>query len=247
MQPILFRTPWFFVFGYTVALGFGVAVGAGVIGWLQRRPLPAGWLDSWLVLVVGGTLGGRLGFWVANWGYFQERPSELWQPWRGGFGYHAALLGAAVALWGWQQWRQRPLLPLLNTFAAGLALLSAFGWLACWLEGCAYGAETTLGWLAADLPDAFGVFAVRYRTQLLGAAYSLLAFGVIFWWQRRRGVRGAFALVLLLLSLGHGAVGLLRGDEAPMLMNVRLDLWLDGMMVLIGAILLQYEDDLSHS
>ena len=35
-------------------------------------------------------------------------------------------------------------------------------------EGCAYGRETTLGWLAADLPDSFGVYAVRYRRSFWG-------------------------------------------------------------------------------
>ena len=39
-----------------------------------------------------GLIGGRIGFVWLEWGYFQERPYEIFQFAHGGLTYHGALL-----------------------------------------------------------------------------------------------------------------------------------------------------------
>lgn len=241
MKPILLRTPWFFVYGYTTALAVGILAGLAFTAWRERRYAPPEWLDLWLTVTVTAVFGGRLGFLAANVGYFQERPSELWQIWRGGFNYHAALLAGLLGVWIFCRWRNRPFSNTLHMLAPAWVLAGGFGWLACWLEGCAYGAPAAhtgaAGWLVAELPDAFGVFAMRYRTQALGMIWHALLFVLI--WRRTAG----FWWALLAVSLGHGLIGLLRGDEAVYLAGLRLDLWLNLLLVLIAALLLKYGPD----
>ncbi|MCP4358743.1 MAG: hypothetical protein GY796_12055, partial [Chloroflexi bacterium] len=137
------------------------------------------WVDGWLIIMVFAWLGARSGFVAANWEYYQLRPSEIWLLWDGGLSYHGALLGGCIGLGLWCIWGKRPWFPYAAQFAPALALISAFGWAACWFDGCAYGLPTTLGPLAADLPDEFGVFAVRYQTQLLGIILSLGVFTAV--------------------------------------------------------------------
>jgi prolipoprotein diacylglyceryltransferase len=108
-----------------------------------------------------------------------------------------------------------------------LALASFFGWAACWYEGCAYGRETVLGPLAADLPDAYGVFALRYQSQLVGGLLSLLAALLLVWRQQRRPGGRNFWLALLLISASRALVSLLRGDAAPLVGGYRLDTLLE--------------------
>ncbi|MCB0007570.1 MAG: hypothetical protein KDE04_13990, partial [Anaerolineales bacterium] len=116
--------------------------------------------------------------------------------------------------------------PLLSTLALPLALAWSGGWLACYLEGCAYGAPTTLSPLAADLPDSFGVFALRYQTQLLGLAGALLTLTLLYLWQRRAGRQPRqFWLTLALLSAQQLLLLPWRGDPAPILLGWRLDGW----------------------
>jgi prolipoprotein diacylglyceryltransferase len=93
----------------------------------------------------------------------------------------------------------------------------AFGWLGALLTGSAYGLEASgyappLSWLAADLPDIYGVRAERFLTQPFMIAWSLALWGLL-WRGYQRMPRGTvFALYLLLYALGDLTIAFLRGD-----------------------------------
>jgi phosphatidylglycerol:prolipoprotein diacylglycerol transferase len=242
VHPILGRYGPFFLYSYTAIMGLGLAAAVGLTHRLApRRPAAAGWLDALLAGLVGAVIGGRIGYVAAHWDYFRAEPDEIGLVWAGGLGYHGALAGGLLGLWLWSRWRGRSFVAIAGLVAPGLALAHAFGWLACWFEGCAYGREAALGLLAADLPDSYGVYAVRYQTQVIGLGLSLAAFAVVMWRWSRLAAGPAFALTLLLLSAGRAAVSLLRGDEALMIGAVRLETAIEGalalgaMEVLLGA------------
>jgi phosphatidylglycerol:prolipoprotein diacylglycerol transferase len=122
---------------------------------------------------------------------------------------------------------------LADAIAPGMALGGAFSWLGCLLAGCAYGAEAggyapPLSWLAADLPDIYGVEEMRFVTQPLMIAWCLLLWALL-WGLRRRLRRGsAFGLYLLLYALADFGVAFLRGDG-----TWRLGLWLSQWFSLV--------------
>lgn len=247
MEPIVGRVGPFLIYGYTAVLASSIALALALTHWLTRRTqafaaIP-GWIDGVLAALVGAFLVGHAGFVAGEWAYFAERPSQIWQVWRGGFSFHGALLGGVAGLWVWTVVGQkRPFAAYANLLAPALALVNAGGWLACWMEGCAYGRETVYtgqwwhDWLAADLPDTLGLFALRYQTQLLGAALGLLALLLALTTIKREKVGGLFWLVLLLISISHLLVSLLRGDPAPQLAGARLDTWLNAWLALISVI-----------
>jgi prolipoprotein diacylglyceryltransferase len=116
----------------------------------------------------------------------------------------------------------------------GFVLAHLFGWAACWLEGCAFGRETTVGWLAADLPDTFGVFAVRYQSQLLGFGLTFIVF-ILALWLRNRLKDSLFVwLMLALASAAYGVVTLFRGDPVPLVGSFRLDTLLSAGLLLVS-------------
>jgi phosphatidylglycerol:prolipoprotein diacylglycerol transferase len=239
VYPILGRYGPFFLYSYTVIMGLGLAAAAGLSHRLApRRPAAAGWPDGLLAALVGAIVGGRIGYVVANWGYFSAEPDEIGLVWAGGLGYHGALVGGLLGLWLWSRRRGRSFVAVAGLLAPGLVLAHAFGWLACWFEGCAYGREAALGLLAADLPDGYGVFAVRYQTQLIGLGLSLAALIVVLWRWPRLAAGQAFALALLLVSAGRAVVSLLRGDAALMIGAARLDTVIDGALALGAVVLL---------
>ena len=162
MHPILARLGPFFIYSYTAVFAIGLLLSWGITHQSARQQPTRHWQDAALVTLLAGWLGARLGFVRLNWDYFAERPSELFQLWQGGLTAYGGLVGGLLGLGVWCWWRKRPFLPYATLFSPALLLLIATGWAACWFEGCAYGAETTLGPLAANLPDTFGVFAVRY-------------------------------------------------------------------------------------
>lgn len=242
MYPILGRYGPFFLYSFTVLLGIGIGAGIALTAWKSRQVVVDGWLDALIASLLAGLTGARIGFVVAHWEYFQVRPSEMWQIWRGGLSYHGALFAGIFGLWVWSRWRRQRFLPFADLFAPALALATAIGWLACWFEGCAFGREAPINLLSGDLPDTFGIFAVRYQTQLLGLIISLFMFLLLLWVGRHPGSAALFWLALFGLSLGRLVVASMRGDTVPQIAGIRLEFFLDGAVALGSLILLQYQN-----
>ncbi|MBK8905899.1 MAG: prolipoprotein diacylglyceryl transferase [Anaerolineaceae bacterium] len=237
----------FFVYGYTAVFAAGLLLTWGFTRQQAGRTMlpnwpgdALAWPDAALATLLTGWVGARLGFIWVNWGYFAERPSELMRLWQGGQTAYGALIGGLVGLGLWCWWQKRPFLPSAAFFSPALLLLIITGWAACWVEGCAYGRQTFLGPFSANLPDQYGVFAVRYQTQLLGVGLNLLALAFVLFWQKRWGYGRLFPLTLLLANLIHLGLTLVRADAVPYLAGWRLDTWLALLFAIGGLLLLQY-------
>ena len=241
MYPILGAYGPFFLYSYTVVMGVGILAGLGLTARQWRNTPDSNWIDGILIGLLLGLPGGRVGFVVANALYFAERPVEIWPVWLGGLSYHGALLTGLLGWWGWCRWRKRPFSHDANRAAPGLALAHTFGWLACWLEGSAYGLPTFLGFWAADLPDTYGVFAVRYQTQLAGMVAGLLILGLAIWIRQKRPFFPIFWLTLGLLNTTHAVISLYRGDSMPKLGDWRVDTLFGLLFALLSAILLYFQ------
>lgn len=227
MSPILTRYGPYFLYAYTVVLGLGVVAALGLTSVLARREGIRGRLDGAPAASAGALLGGRAVFVWLNQPYFAENPADAWQLWLGGLNYYGVLLGGLAGLWLWAKLTGRSFQRYAGLFAPGLALLAVAGWAACGVEGCAYGRAAAPGLLAANLPDALGVLAVRYRTQLGGAVASLVVFGAALWGFGRVRPGLLFWGTLGALSLGRAIIALWRGDVAPVVAGRRLDLLMD--------------------
>jgi len=242
MYPILTRLGPFFVYSYTAVFAIGLLLSWGITHRQSNQQTLPHWQDAALTTLAGGWLGARLSFVLLHWNYFAERPSELLQLWQGGLTAYGGLVGGLVGLWLWCWWRKRPFLPYATLFSPALLLLITTGWAACWFEGCAYGATTTLGPFVANLPDTFGVFAVRYQTQLLGIGLNLLLFLPLAYLHTcKLATSYRFPLTLICANLIHFGLTFLRGDTAPLLFSWRLDSWLALLFAIGGGMLLQYE------
>jgi phosphatidylglycerol:prolipoprotein diacylglycerol transferase len=241
MIPIFNRMGPFLIYSYTVILSLGILVAIALSGWLAQKQQVEKWFDAVLVCLVFGVMGGRLGFVAANWDFFQERTASIPKLWQGGYSYWGALFAAILGLWLWMGiTRSKSFSTYTDLLAPGFALLCAVGWLACWFEGCAYGQETTISLLAADLPDEYGIFAVRYQTQLMGILWSLIVFAFVMLTRRRWQIGQLFWLTLALLSLGNIGISALRGDPVPMFNLMRLDMTINGTSVLISVLFMLY-------
>lgn len=231
MFPILGGYGGIYFHSYTVVMGVGLVVAWRVAVWQQSRPEQT---DSLLVCLLAGLIGGRAGFVLANWGYFGQHPAEIWLVWQGTLSYHGWLLVGWIALLVIyrQQW-----LVIADLLAPAGTILAIFGWLACLLAGYAYGREGFIGPLTAELPDQFGLLAVRYQTQLAGMFFSLLATILVWAWPGIRLRPGQhFWLALFLLSSGRVILSFFRGDPIPNLAGFRLDTLLDSLLLLFAFI-----------
>lgn len=232
MYPLLSRYGPFFLYTYQVVLSLGVVLALGGRLW-RVRGRPEAWrmLDGLLWAAGGALIGGRLGYVIWHADYYRQHVEDIARLDQGGLAYHGALLAGLLTLWLWLRRQPQADADYLDWCAPALATLSWWGWLACYLSACAYGQPTALSWLAANLPDSYGVYAVRYQTQLAGLVSAAIA-----WFMARRWPGpGRLGLVVGWLSLSRALIALGRGDGMPLLGGIRLDIWLDlGLLALAG-------------
>jgi phosphatidylglycerol:prolipoprotein diacylglycerol transferase len=242
MHPTLFTIGNLHVPTYTVLLDLGLVLGLALTYFEGKRALgnTETALDLGLWIVIGGIVGGRVGYILANWNAFSEDWGRAFRIWEGGLAFHGALLGGLVVLvafWALQRRREDAfsIWQLADVVTPGLALGLVFGWAACLLGGCAYGILGQ-GTGYAVLPDIYGVTASRFATQAVGLAWALLLF-IIFWLLRKRWPfpGAAFLMYLLLYLGGQYFLEFSRGDEAIYLGPWRLAQVLDLILALVAA------------
>jgi phosphatidylglycerol:prolipoprotein diacylglycerol transferase len=220
---------------YTLLLDLAILAGLTILAWRGKRldNRPNAWLDAGLAALVGGVIGGRLGHVGIHWAYFYEHPSEIYQVWLGGLDWHGAVVLGLAGLFLTARLRGLTVRALLDALAFALPLGAALTFGGCLLARCAYGREVASladypAWLAAELPDLYGVSAPRLLSQgygiVLGVVLLLVTWGLsrLF---RREGV--IFWLALTLLGLGAFGIGMTLGDSQPMVGPLRLDQVLD--------------------
>jgi phosphatidylglycerol:prolipoprotein diacylglycerol transferase len=225
---------------YTVLLDAGLLASFAILVWRARRRVaqPERWLYGAVAALVVGVAGGRVGYVMGHLTYFRQHPGEVARFWLGGLSWHGALAGAVLALlvasWllGFRFWR------LADEVALVAPLIGAAGWLGCLAVGCAYGrAGAGPAWLQADLPDLYGVSALRPNVQLLAAAWSLVPAPLLVVAHRRGRDGLAAGLWLALTGVGLTPLSPLRGDAIPLWAGWRLDLWFNGLVAAAGILI----------
>jgi phosphatidylglycerol:prolipoprotein diacylglycerol transferase len=242
MHPILFTIGKLNIPTYTVLLDLGLILGLVVTYLEGKRRLKSGdiALDLGLWAVIGGIIGGRVGYVVANWSAFSEDWSQVVRIWKGGLSFHGAFLGGLLVILVFALLQRRSqtgasFWQLADLVVPGLALGIAFGWAGCLMGGSAYGAFGE-GPGYAVLPDLYGLVASRFATQAVGLAFALVLFAG-FWLLRRRWPFSgtAFLMYLLFYFGGQFFLEFTRGDEAIYIGPWRLAQILDLAVIVLAA------------
>lgn len=242
MHPTLFTIGRLSVPTYTLLLDLGLIFGLVLTYFEGKRQLKDGTLalDLGLWAVIGGIVGGRIGYVLANWRVFSEDWTRALRFWEGGLSFHGAILGGLLVMVLFAQLHRRDEPPvsfweLADVITPGLALGIAFGWAACLMGGCAYGLLGE-GSGYAILPDIYGVDASRFATQAVGLAFALILFAG-FWILRKHWpfAGASFLMYGLLYFGGQFFLDFTRGDEAIYLGPWRLAQWLNLALALASA------------
>lgn len=134
-------------------------------------------------------------------------------------------LGGAVGL-TYCRWRHIVVGAAGDQIAIPFSLALAIGRIGCLARGCCHGRPTD-SWLGVELPDANGLWAMRYPTQAISALADLVIFVLLLVPERVRQQRRARSSVVpgqgLLAIVFGGAYATKRlllaawRDEAPMI------------------------------
>lgn len=219
---------------FSLLLGIGALAGLVLVAWRVPKKLTARYVDAGLGLLLGALIGSRLGYAITNWGYFSQHPGEIFQVWLGGLSGPGALLGGllGIAFLRLLQWFY--LGPLVDGMLPLLGTLAIAAWLGCWVDGSAYGAQST-AWYALPARDEWGVLSARLPVQLLGA---LLTLGLFTGLEQARGLLRQPGLAGSLGWLGTALIlfglSFLRSDPAQVWHGLRLEAWWALVVALIA-------------
>jgi phosphatidylglycerol:prolipoprotein diacylglycerol transferase len=199
-------------------------------------------LDAILAAIVLGVIAARLGYVLINWVYYQEHTAEIARLWLGGLSWQAGLVGGSCGAWLIARRHSPPLL-ILDLLAIGTALGVCFGWIGSYLSATAYGKELFPGqpffFLSIDAPDWYGLTNPRMPTQIIGAAWALLLF-LLLWLTRKQVWRAGtrYWLFVAAYSLGAFVLAFTRGDDLPIVGGWRIDQILDALLFCSAALAL---------
>lgn len=231
---------------FSILILFGVILG---LGWCSLRVSPKEALrvvDHGLLALLGALAGGRIGYVVGNWAYFQNHFAETWQVWLGGLSGVGAAYGFVLAIAGIAAISGRSLAALADQlYPLGLSL-GVVAWLASWWAGSAYGIQAAnlpiAAWFTLPAQDESGAWTLRFPTPLIGALLTLALGASLDRLSRRApsqkplpsGKRAVWALI------GFGAIlfglSFTRVDPTIYWHGWRLDAWAGLGFVVLGSL-----------
>jgi prolipoprotein diacylglyceryltransferase len=222
-----------------MSLTFSLLLAAGVIlglAWVvvrspQKQVVPL--LDLGMGTLLSALAVARLCYVVWNWDYFQQHWFDIPQVWLGGLSSIGAVLGAWVGIVIQARLVHKPASELSDHLLPLGGMVVLVSWLACWLDGYAYGLAAGGAWWGLPVQDEYGTFSQRFPTQLLGAG---LALGLLWLVESLKGKRrgrkesllplgGASSLAWLGFSMEMLGLSFLRADPILLWRGVRLDTW----------------------
>jgi prolipoprotein diacylglyceryltransferase len=244
MNPVVFEMGSIQLRAYTAWLVGGILLALAVIVWRAYRYDPAGavrWLDVGIAAVVGGVIGARALHVALEWSYFADRTGEISNLWLGGMAWHGGLLAGIPAALLVARLRRVPVRPWTDALALAWPLVMMAAWRGCRNAGCGYGYEVqTLadwpGWLVAELPDVYGLYAPRLDVQaggiVFGAALFVIAL-ILTWRGWLPGLR--LWLIWALSGLGLALIAFFRADPAQVIVHHRADQVFDLTLLLFST------------
>jgi phosphatidylglycerol:prolipoprotein diacylglycerol transferase len=244
MQPVAWQWNGLTIGSYAVCMVLGLIAGSiASLSEARRRGIRSAlMLDAILAAVAAGVIAARLGYVIINWSYYQDYTAEIVRVWLGGLNWQAGFVGGSIGAWLIARRHSSPLL-ILDLLAIGMALGACFGWIGSYLSATGFGREIFPGqpffFVAIDAPDWYGLSNPRWPTQLMGAAWALLLF-LLLWLTRKKAWRAGvrYWSFLAAYSLGTFILGFTRGDDAPIVGGWRIDQILDMLLWAMALIAL---------
>ena len=195
-------------YGIMVALGFLACVAhLTVLGIRERRP-PSFGSDLAFWMMLSGIIGARIAYVAANINYYWQDPLAIIRVDQGGLIYYGGFIGAFITGVVFARIKKLNILALADYAVTALPLGHAFGRVGCFLNGCCYGAVTSVSWGVSQQE------AIRHPVQLYEAFLNFVIYALLTWFYPRRKHNGEIlAIYCIIYPLGRFLLEFFRGDE----------------------------------
>lgn len=153
--------------------------------------------------------------------------------------FHGGFLLALVVAMLYVRKQHLPALPVMDTFAPGVALGQAIGRLGCFAAGCCWGKECYLPWgvrFRSNFASPVPLDKTLHPTQLYESAADLIIFGILYRQFNREHRQGhIIALYLILYSTARFIIEFYRVHEQPLVGPFSLTQWISLALLIVGV------------
>jgi prolipoprotein diacylglyceryl transferase len=239
----------FHFYALAILLGIFVAV------WITKKRYkalggnPNDITDLAFVVVPAGIIGGRIYHVITSpQKYFGENgsPIQALQIWRGGLGIWGAISLGALAAFIFFKIKKTSLsfYQLADAIAPGLLIAQGIGRFGNWFNAELFGRPSILFW-ALEIPEesrplGYKNFATFHPTFLYEAIWCFLIAAVIMKFKFFKNFAQAgtvFIFYVASYSLGRFFIESIRIDEANLILGIRLNIWVAGLLFLTALAL----------
>lgn len=241
MYPTLFSIGIFDFHTYTVAMAIAFLVGVLLPvreNYKRAEPYPATPIGG-LWVFFGGLLGARV-YWILQYEEGWEKITHLYHAlfvWQGGLVFYGGVIGGLIGGFIYLRAKRIPFVPVADITLPYVPLAHAIARVGCFLNGCCWGAPTTMPWGIAYPKRSWGAYAQQldqhliaqgaqrsmpvHPTQLYSIVGLLLIFAAMRYAYKRQKHPGAVALLYpLLYGAMRFVVECFRGDYARPLLGM---------------------------
>jgi phosphatidylglycerol:prolipoprotein diacylglycerol transferase len=161
-------------------------------------------LDISVWMIITGIVFARLVFVLLDPHVTQYTWKTVLAVWNGGISFDGSLIGALIAMGVYCRIHKKPFMAMADRFAAPAMIGYAIGRIGCFLNGCCYGASTTMPW-GVRFYDTDGPVSVwtapSHPTQLYATLISLVWYVILTRKERKgRAYVGELTCLYLVLS-----------------------------------------------
>lgn len=237
-----------------IIAGIAVAVWIGSRRWQDRGGLPGQVTDISLWAVPFGIVGGRIYHVITDPElYFLpgRNPWNAFAIWDGGLGIWGAVALGALGAWIGCRRAKVSFIAYADTVAPAVLVAQGIGRWGNWFNNELYGDPTDLPWglqihqmdsatgqAVTDMAGNPVVIGYFQPTFLYESVWCLVTAAVILWLDRRfrLGAGSVLALYVAAYTAGRFVFELMRSDYANLILGLRVNTWVSGLLFLAGAI-----------
>jgi len=201
MLPVLFKIGPFTLhsWGLMLFLAFAAAVLRGMRRANRYGIRVEAFQDAALIGLIGGIVGGRVGFVVQNLGHYLKAPAEIPAIWTGGMTSFGGLIGGVGAGLLAARRKGLDLRDTADLSAVSIAIGYTIGRIGCFLNGCCHGSRCSLPWAVDFHPDGGPATGPVHPAQLYSAAAGLAIYFVLLRVEKHRRFPGQVILTFAIL------------------------------------------------
>jgi len=163
-------------YGLMVVVGFALGLWRAMRVGPKYRVAPERIYDLALVALLSGVVGARLAYVLLN--HETETLRDLPAVWNGGLSFHGGVVFAVAAAAIYARLTRLSFWSCADLLAPSVAIGYAFARIGCFLNGCCYGAPTSLPW-GVSFHEHGAVTAPSHPTQIYASFASLLIFLIL--------------------------------------------------------------------